>query len=66
MRRLEKGGYLSPGWTVDYDGAHCQVTELGIRLAKTVAVAVNLAPDQGPISNAAAIARLVLNLKFQP
>jgi hypothetical protein len=26
MERLERRGYVEPGWSVDYTGAHCHVT----------------------------------------
>jgi hypothetical protein len=37
MKRLERRGYLEPGWSVDYIGAHCQVTDLGERVAAAAA-----------------------------
>jgi hypothetical protein len=61
MKRLERRGYLEPGWSVDYLGAHCQVTELGTRVARAVAVAVSVAPGG---SNPALYMRLLLNLQF--
>lgn len=42
MKRLERRGYLEPGWHVDYLGAHCQVTDLGTRVAAAVAASSTL------------------------
>jgi hypothetical protein len=66
MRRLERRGYLEPGWTVDYIGAHCQVTEAGTRVAKAVAAVVNLAPNEGRAANARVVVDLLLNRSFRP
>lgn len=63
MRRLEKRGYLLPGWSVDYLGAHCQVTELGTGVARAAAVAASVAPGG---SKPALYLRLLLNLRFAP
>ncbi len=65
MRRLEKRGHLKPGWSVNYEGAHCQVTELGTRTARAVAVIVNLGPGEGKVSNAGVVLRLLLNRRVQ-
>ena len=64
MKRREKRGYLEPGWSVDYEGAHCQVTELGTRVARAVAVVMNLAPNEGLASNAGIVVQVVLNRKL--
>lgn len=46
LRRLERRGYVQPGWIVDYLGVHCQVTELGKRVGGAAA-GVLLAGDYG-------------------
>jgi hypothetical protein len=40
MERLEHRGYLEPGWSVDYLDAHCQVTDLGKRVAGAASAVV--------------------------
>jgi hypothetical protein len=40
MKRLEHRGYLEPGWSVDSMGAHCQVTDLGKRVAGAAGAAL--------------------------
>ena len=41
MKRLERRGYIEPGWKVDHDhGATFQLTELGKRIAPAAAFAI--------------------------
>jgi hypothetical protein len=40
MKRLERRGYLEPGWSLDHMGGHCQLTELGKRVAGPAAAVV--------------------------
>ena len=41
MKRLERHGYIEPGWTIDHDnGATFQLTELGKHLAPAAAIAI--------------------------
>jgi hypothetical protein len=44
MKRLQRRGYLEPGWGIDSAGAHFEMTELGKRVAGGAAIAV-LAED---------------------
>jgi DNA-binding MarR family transcriptional regulator len=37
LTRLERQGYVEPGWSVDHMGAHGQVTEKGRRVAAAAA-----------------------------
>jgi hypothetical protein len=64
MKRLEQRGYLEPGWSVDYQGAHCQLTELGTGVARAAAIVLNLAPNEGSLSNVGIIVQVVLNRKL--
>jgi hypothetical protein len=52
LRRLERRGYIEPGWSVDYMGAHCQLTDLGKHLAGAAA-AVLLAGGYGDTGSTA-------------
>ncbi len=65
MKLLERRGYLEPGWSVDYLGVHCQVTEIGGRVARAVGAVVALESDGGPAANARLVFRLLLNLRFR-
>jgi len=47
MKRLERRGYLEPGWSIDYMGAHFQMTELGKRVAGAAAIVVLAEADRG-------------------
>lgn len=41
MRRLERRGYIEPGWTLDHDhGATFELTDLGKRIAPAAAFAI--------------------------
>jgi hypothetical protein len=61
MRRLERRGYLEPGWSVDDMGAHCDVTERGTAAARALALPVTLAPYDGGLSTAKLLLRMLLN-----
>jgi hypothetical protein len=65
MTRLETRGYLKPGWHVDYLGAHCDVTELGRRVATAVGFIVNVAPSGGRMGSADFVLRLLLNRRLR-
>lgn len=65
LRRLERRGYIEPGWSVDSMGAHCQVTDLGKHVAGAAA-AVLLAGSYGdPGATATAWLRMRLGRRLR-
>ncbi len=64
LKRLEQRGCLEPGWSVDYDDPRYQLTELGARVAREVAIAAKLARYQGRFWNTSVLLRVLLNRRF--
>jgi hypothetical protein len=65
MRHLQNRGYLERGWSVDYLGAHCQLTDLGARVAKAAGATLSLATVETQIETVGLYARFILNLPLR-
>jgi hypothetical protein len=65
MRHLQNRGYLEAGWTLDHLGAHCQLTDVGARVAKAAGVTLSLATLETQIETVGLYVRFILNLPLR-